>query len=50
MMGLVGRFTEVNRGQEGENKCLKECHKQFQAVHENHERRGEDAEDRKSVV
>ena len=43
MMGLVGRFTEVNRGQEGKDKCLQERHKEFEAVHENHEGRGEDA-------
>ena len=44
MMGLVGRFTEVNRGQEGKDKCLQERHKEFEAVHENHEGCREDAD------
>ena len=42
-MGLVGGFTEVNGRQEGENKCLKKCHEQFEAVHENHKGSGKDA-------
>ena len=44
MMCLVGGFTEVNRRQEGENERLQKSHEEFQAVHENHERRGEDAD------
>ena len=42
-MGLVGRFTEVNGRQEGENKCLKKCHEQLETIHENHKGCGEDA-------
>ena len=34
MMGLVGRLTEVDGGQEGENKRLQERNQEFQAVHE----------------
>ena len=44
MMCLVGGFTEVNRRQQGENERLQKRHEEFQAVHENHERRGEDAD------
>ena len=44
MMCLVGGFTEVNRRQKGENERLQKRHEEFQAVHENHERRGEDAD------
>ena len=43
MMGLVGRLTEVDGGQEGENKRLQERNQEFQAVHENHEGGREDA-------
>ena len=43
MMGLVGRLTEVDGGQEGENKRLQERNQEFQAVHENHEGGRKDA-------
>ena len=43
MMRLVGGFTEVNRRQKGENKRLQKRHEQLQAIHENHERCGKDA-------
>jgi hypothetical protein len=35
--------TEVDRRQQGKNKCLKECNKQFQGIHENHKQRGENS-------
>ena len=38
MVGLLGGLTEVKRGQKGKNICLQESHKQFNEVHENHER------------
>ena len=43
MMCLLGGFTEVNRRQKGEYERLQKGHKELQAVHENHERRGENA-------
>ena len=33
-------ITEVDRRQQGKNKCLKECNKQFKAIHENHKQGG----------
>ena len=39
MMMLLCGVAEVQRGKEGEDVRLKECHKQLKAVHKNHEQR-----------
>ena len=43
MVGLLGRVTEVQRRQKGENVCLQKSDKQFNEVHENHERHRKDS-------